>query len=125
MPEERNREDYYNQRETAAVLDVHAATLRRFVAAGTLRPIVVERKNYYLKTDVDAFKREQYPDGLSYKQIAARYNVSTNTVKNNFKRLRVPSVDQRHRHRGVVFALDTADSVARSLGWLKSRSNGS
>lgn len=114
------RKDYYNREEAAAAIGVHPDTIRRLVSLGKLQPHIMERKMYFRKEDIHAVGQEEYPAGLSYVEIARRYGVAVNTVKHRFSALGVQPIG-RHRHHSYVYDVATVDSVALSLGWLRSQ----
>lgn len=126
MTQQRQREDYYTRKEVAERLGVHLKHLVRYTQQGVIAPdAVVTRRCYYLKGKIDQLVAEQFPPGDSYGDIARRFGVATNTVKNHFRRLGVEPLGYNRARSCVVFGREQVNDVALSLGWLENPTDGS
>lgn len=111
--------------EAAKLLGVHPSTIARFVATEKrLAPKHVVAGHYlYDVADVEALKRQLYPEGMTYQQAAIKYGVGRNTVKRHFRAARLKPLGWQYRTQTPVFDPAQVADLAHYLGWLESPTN--
>lgn len=109
-------DDLLDVKQTAEYLGKSAASIRLIAGEGLLKAIKINGRAHFEKRDLDNFKRQQYPEGLTISDIAKRYGKAFNTVDDHFKRLHVKTCGI-HRRRGRVFDEATVSYFAQLLDW--------